>query len=182
MADGLSESPQVVQDDVGLWTKFILIRSVEMPAIEHRKIGVGVEDREDQAPLRMEHAVQLTNRDQWRVDERERQIADDAVEGVVLEGKALRPIRLHPIGGQGGVDGEGACKIAVEFPMQGTKTLSGLRQRVLRMPQPDHVNGTLRTPSTLSRAVGLVDHGGPEEIAVADSHIHEDGARFERAE
>ena len=99
MPDGLSESSQVVQDDVSLWTKFILIRSVQMPAIEHREIGVGVEDCEDQAPLRMKHAVQLTNRDQWRGDERERQIADDAVEGLVLEGKTLRPIRLHPISG-----------------------------------------------------------------------------------
>jgi hypothetical protein len=24
-----------VQDDLGLWTEFILIRSVQMPAIEH---------------------------------------------------------------------------------------------------------------------------------------------------
>ena len=72
MPDGLSESPQVVQDDVGLWTKFILIRSVQMPAIEYREISVGVEDCEDQAPLRMEYAVQLPNCDQWRGDERER--------------------------------------------------------------------------------------------------------------
>ena len=71
MPDGLSESPKVVQDDLGLWTEFILIRSLEMPAIEHREIGVWVENREDQAPLRMEHAVQLSNRDQWRRDERE---------------------------------------------------------------------------------------------------------------
>ncbi len=71
MPDGLSESSQVLQDDVGLRTKFILIRSAQMTAIEDREIGVGVEDREDQAPLRMEHAVQLPNRDQWRGDERE---------------------------------------------------------------------------------------------------------------
>ena len=71
MPDGLSEPPQVVQDDLGLWTKFILTRSVQVPAIEHREIGIGVEDREDQAPLRMEHAVQLPNREQWRGDERE---------------------------------------------------------------------------------------------------------------
>ena len=71
MPDGLSESSQVVQDDLGLWTKFILIRLVQVPAIEHLEIGVGVEDREDQTPLRMEYAVQLSNRDQWRGDERE---------------------------------------------------------------------------------------------------------------
>ena len=70
MPDSLSESPQIVQDDLGLWAEFILIRSREMPAIEHREIGVWVEDREDQAPLRMEYAVQLSNRDQWRGDER----------------------------------------------------------------------------------------------------------------
>lgn len=69
--DSLSESPQVVQDDLGLWTEFILIRSLEMLAIEHREIGIGVENREDQAPLRMEDAVQLPNCDQWRGDERE---------------------------------------------------------------------------------------------------------------
>lgn len=126
MPDGLSESPQVVQDNLGLWTEFILIRSLEMPAIEHREIGVGVEYREDQAPLRMEHTVQLPNRDQWRRDEREGQIADDAMEGVILDGKALRPIRVHPFGGQGGVDGEGASEVVVEFLVQGTKTLSGL--------------------------------------------------------
>ena len=97
MPNGFAQASQVVQDDLGLGTEFILIRSVQMPAIEHREISVGVEDREDQAPLRMKHAVQLTNRDQWRGDERERQIADDAVEGLVLEGKTLRPIRLHPI-------------------------------------------------------------------------------------
>ncbi len=104
------------------------------------------------------------------------------MEGVVFEGKALRPIRVHPFGGHGGVDGEGASEVAVEFPVQGTKTLSGLRQRVLRMFQPDHANGTLRTPPTLSRAVGLVDHRGSDKIAVADSHVHKHGARIERAE
>jgi hypothetical protein len=34
MPDGLSETPQIVQEDLGLWAKFILTRSVEMPAIE----------------------------------------------------------------------------------------------------------------------------------------------------
>ena len=53
-------------------------------------------------------------------------------------------------------------EVVVEFPVQSTKTLSGLHQRVLRIFQPDHANGTLRTPSTLSRAVGLVDHCGSE--------------------
>jgi hypothetical protein len=45
--DSLSESPQVMQDDLGLWTEFILIRSLEMLAIEHREICVRVENRED---------------------------------------------------------------------------------------------------------------------------------------
>ena len=154
MPDGLSESPQEVQDDVGLGTKFILIRSVQMPAIEHRKIGVGVEDRDDQASLRMEHAIQLSNCVQWRGDEWEGQIADTAMEGVVLEGKALRPICVHPFAGQGRMDAQGACEITIEFPMQVAKILSGLCQRVLSMSQPDYMNGTLRTPSTLSRAIG----------------------------
>lgn len=47
MPNGLSKPPQVVQDDVGLWTKLILIRSLQMPAIDYREIGVWVEDRED---------------------------------------------------------------------------------------------------------------------------------------
>ena len=81
---------------------------------------------------------------------------------MVLERKALRPIRLHPFGGHGGVDREGAREVAVEFPVQGTKTLSSLRQRVLRIFQADQLNGTLRTPPTLSRAVGLVDHCGSD--------------------
>ncbi len=54
------------------------------------------------------------------------------------------------------------AKSRVEFPMQGTKILSGLHQRVLRVSQPDHMNRTLRAPSTLSRAVGLVDHRGSD--------------------
>jgi hypothetical protein len=47
MPDGLSESSKVVQDDLGLWAKFILIRSVQMLTIEHGEIGVWVEDCED---------------------------------------------------------------------------------------------------------------------------------------
>ena len=66
--------------------------------------------------------------------------------------------------------------------MQGTKTLSGVRQRVLRISQSDHVNGMLRAPSTLSRAVGLVDHGGSDQIAVSDSHVYEHESRFEWTE
>src|SRR6267143_489316 len=130
----------------------------------------------------MEHAVQLPNRDQGRGDEREGQIADDAMEGMILERKALRPIHVHPFGGQGGVDGEGTSEVAVELPMQGTKTLSSLRQRVLRMFQADQLNGTLRTPTTLSRAVGLIDHRGSDKIAVADPHVRKHGAWIERAE
>ena len=65
-------------------------------------------------------------------------------------------------GGEWRIDGECPPEVAVEFPVQGTKTLSSLRQRVLRMFQPDHVNGTLRAPSTLPRAVGLVDHRGSD--------------------
>src|SRR4249920_1737513 len=110
----------------------------------------------------MEYAVQLSNRDQWGGDEWKGQIADNTMERVVLNGKALRPIRMHPFGGHGGVDHEGAREVAVEFPVQNTKTLSGLCQRVLRVFQPDYVNGTLRAPTTLSRAVGLVDHCGSE--------------------
>src|SRR6266849_10548438 len=162
MPDGLSETPQIVQEDLGLWAKFILTRSVEMPAIEDREIGVWVEDREDQAPFRTEHAVQLPNRNQWGGDKWERQIADDSMEGAVFEEKALRPIRADPFGAEGWVNHEGTREVAVEFQVQGTKTLSGLPQRVLRMFQPDHVNGTLGAPSTLPRAVGLVDHHGPD--------------------
>src|SRR6185295_12439635 len=110
----------------------------------------------------MEYAVQLSNRDQWRADEWKGQIADDTMERVVLEGKTLHPIRIHPVGDHGGVAHEGTCEVAVEFPVQRTKTLSGLCQRVLRIFQSDHVNGTCRTPSTLSGAVGLVDHCGSE--------------------
>lgn len=71
LPDGLSKSPKMVQDDLGLRAKFILIRSVQMLAVEHREIGIWVEDCEDEAPFRMERAVQLSNRDQWRGDERE---------------------------------------------------------------------------------------------------------------
>ena len=35
MSNGFTKTPQVVQDDLGLWTEFILIRSMQMPAIEH---------------------------------------------------------------------------------------------------------------------------------------------------
>lgn len=55
--DGLSESTQVMQDDVGLLTKFILMRSVQVAAVEGGKIGVGVEDCKDQAPLWMKYTV-----------------------------------------------------------------------------------------------------------------------------
>jgi len=104
------------------------------------------------------------------------------MEGMVLERKALRPIRAHPFGGHGWVNGEGTSEVAVEFPVQGTKTLSSMCQRVMGMSQSDYVNGPLGTPSTLSRAVGLVDHRGSNEITVADSHLHKHGSRFERAE
>jgi hypothetical protein len=60
-----------------------------MPAIEHREIGVWVEDREDEASLRLKYAVKLSNRGQWRGNERNGQIADDTTERVVLHGKAL---------------------------------------------------------------------------------------------
>lgn len=35
MPDGLSESPEVMENDVSLRTKFILIRSLQMSAIEY---------------------------------------------------------------------------------------------------------------------------------------------------
>ena len=35
MPNGFTKAPQVVQDDLGLRTEFILICSVQMPAIEH---------------------------------------------------------------------------------------------------------------------------------------------------
>ena len=56
-----------------------------------------MEDREDQAPFRTEHAVQLPNRNQWGGDEWERQIADDSMEGAVFEEEdpASNPVRTH---------------------------------------------------------------------------------------
>src|SRR5437660_12815915 len=101
---------------------------------------------------------------------------------MVFERKALSPIRAHPFGSQGWVDGEGAFEVAVEFPMQGTKTLSRLRRRVLGMFQADQLNGPLRAASTLSRAVGVGDHPGSNEIAVADSHLQKHGPLCARAE
>ena len=65
MPNGFTQASQVVQDDLGLGTEFILIRSVQMPAIKYRKISVGVEYRQDQASLRMKHAVEFPNRHQW---------------------------------------------------------------------------------------------------------------------
>ena len=65
MPNGFTKASQVVQDDLGLGIEFVLIRSVQMPAIEHGEVSVGVEHRENQAPLRMEYAVQFPNRNQW---------------------------------------------------------------------------------------------------------------------
>lgn len=57
MPDGLSESTKVMQENVGLLSIFILMRSAQVTAVEGRKIGVRVKDCNDQAPLRMEYAV-----------------------------------------------------------------------------------------------------------------------------
>ena len=72
------------------------------------------------------------------------------MEGIVLERKALHPIRVDPFDGKGWMDSECAREVDVKFPVQDTKTLSSLGQGVLRMFQADHLNGTVRTPSTLS--------------------------------
>lgn len=131
MSDRLSESSQVVQDDVRVRAKFILTRFAQMFSIEHRQIGIRVESCKDETSLWMEYAVQVLNRGEWRRDERKRQIADDAMDGVVLEGKSLRPISLHPFGGHGRIACEGACEVVVDLSMQSTKTLSSVRQRVV---------------------------------------------------
>lgn len=72
LSDGFSEFTEIMEKDLGLRTEVVLICALQVAAIEPGEVRGRMEEGEDQAPLGMEDAVELSNRCQGRRDEGER--------------------------------------------------------------------------------------------------------------
>lgn len=87
MADGFAETAKVVQQRLGLRVELILIRLTEVPAIEHREVGMGMKRRQDETAFGVEDSMPFPQCGEWRRHVWQRQVAHKSIERAGFEGE-----------------------------------------------------------------------------------------------
>jgi hypothetical protein len=80
MANGLSQTAEIVKDGLSRRTEFIVVCCAKMAAKQHREIGVRLKTGHDGRSSRMQDSKHLSETMKRRGSKRERKMAENTVD------------------------------------------------------------------------------------------------------
>lgn len=117
MADRFTETGEVMEKRLSLGAELVLISLAEVPPVQRREVGAGMECREDEAAFGMHRPMPFPQRCQGGENVGEREIAHESIQRAGLEWKGVGPIGLNPSNGEWRHGRQPADKAAGKFPL-----------------------------------------------------------------
>src|SRR6185437_1245580 len=96
MANGFTQTSEIVKDDLGRRIEFITVCCAQVAAKQHREIGVRLNAGYDGRSIRMQDSKHLPETINGRGGKGERKIAENARNRSIGERERYIPVRVSP--------------------------------------------------------------------------------------